>query len=323
MTTPNHASASRTARILVLLLLFAFLVLGAACSAPNFQPNSPGTGGNDNFDKGGTESKVDKSAAPSTGIDRKVIGTAAASLESDDVKDSAARLTAAVEALGGYVSGSSLVELSDARFRAVLILRIPAAEMDVLLAKLSDFGRVVSTQTSTEDVTEAYYDAQARLTNALAQETQLLGIMKTATTVQDTLLVRAELDKVQQSIEQLKGQIRLWDALVDMATLTATLEPTATLVGENQGLRVITGSELWKGISNGFRASAAFVANAVGYLLIFLANVLLPLVVVGGVVFGIVRLMRARRRAKARRTAAGTRTPPAAPPSSPPPPVVA
>ena len=323
MTTRNHPIARRTARILALLLLSAVVVLGAACSASNFSANPPGNDSGDTADKGGSEFNKDKNAAPSTGIDRKVIGTATADLESDDVKDSAARLTAAVEALGGYVSGSSLTELTDGRFRAVLTLKVPASEMDGLLAKLGDFGKVAATQTSTEDVTEAYYDAQARLTNALAQEAQLLDIMKTATTVQDTLLVRAELDKVQQSVEQLKGQIRLWDALVDMATLTATLEPTATLVGESQGLRVITGSELWKGIANGFRASAAFVANAAGYLLIFLANVLLPLVVVGLVVFGIVRLVRARRRAKADRTAAKMQAPPPTmPPSAPPPPPV-
>jgi hypothetical protein len=322
MIALKTSTTRRAANVLVLLLLSAAIVLGAACSASNYTANPPGTGSEDTADKGGTEFTADKSASTDP-VDRKVIGTATADLESDDVKDSATRLTAAVEALGGYVSGSSLTELSDARFRAVLTLKVPAAEMDGLLAKLGDFGKVVSTRTSTEDVTEAYYDAQARLTNALAQEAQLLDIMKTATTVQDTLLVRAELDKVQQSVEQLKGQIRLWDALVDMATLTATLEPTATLVGENKGLRVITGSELWKGIANGFRASAAFVANAAGYLLIFLANVLLPLVVVGGVVFGIVRLARARRRAKARRSAAKTQAPPAPPPpTSPPPPVV-
>jgi len=299
-------------RPLLLLLLATVLATATACSASSL---IPGNGGGDTVDKGGVDASYEN-AAPTSSVARKVIGTATAALESADVKDAAARLTAAAEALGGYVSSSSLVELSDGRFRAQLTLKVPAAKLTGLLDALSDYGKVVSTSTATEDVTDAYYDAQARLRNALAQETRLLEIMESATTIQDTLLVRAELDKVQATVEQLKGQIRLWDALVDMATLTLSIAPEATMVTGNPVFRVITGSELWKGISNAFLGSVAFVANALGYLLMGLSAVLVPVAVVLAAVWGVVLLVRARRRARAKKQVArpsGSAAPPAGP----------
>jgi hypothetical protein len=308
---PRSRSLAVPLRIaLAALLALAFLAAAGCDASPANGSLDDGTG---TQDKGGSEFTAQK-GAPTSAIERKVISTASAGLESDDVPDAADRLAAAVEAMGGYVSASSRTELAEGRYRATLTLKVPAGKLAELLARLPEFGRVLSTQTASEDVTDQYYDAQARLTNALAQEAQLLEIMKKAGTIQETLLVRAELDKVQQAIEQLKGQIRLWDALVDMGTLNVTIEPPSEMVSSGGSVfRIMSGSELWRGASRAFLGSVAFVANAGGYLVMAVAALLVPAVLIAAFVLLVVALVRARRRARARRKASSPSAPPAPP----------
>jgi hypothetical protein len=307
--TPARTGVRRAPRRLLLALLVLVLLFATACAASNtgVSPEKDGAS-----DPGGIQDKTTEfSSVQDPDVSRKVIATASARLESADVEDSAARLTAAVEALGGYIAGSSLTEVSTGRFRAELVVKVPAGQLASLVARLSEFGTVRSTSSQTQDITDEYYDAAARLANAEAQEAQLLEVLKTAATVQDTLLVRTELDKVQERIEQLEGRIRMWDALVDMATLTVALEPTAVLVGEDRGIRILSFSELWKGVSRAFSGSIAFLLNAGGYLLIALSALLVPALVVLVAILLVVRLVRASRRRRTRRAA------PPPPPSAP------
>ncbi len=72
-------------------------------------------------------------------------------------------------------------------------------------------GEVEYSNTDTTDVTAEYVDLESRLNNLKAVETQLLEIMETADTVEDTLAVYTELSDTRTEIEVLEGQIRYLD----------------------------------------------------------------------------------------------------------------
>lgn len=91
------------------------------------------------------------------------------------------------------------------------------------MSELDELGTVVSRQVSGEDVTDEFVDLQSRLRNAQSHEASLLGLMNKATTVEEMLMVEAELTMVRAEIEQLQGQINYIENRSDFATISVKL----------------------------------------------------------------------------------------------------
>ena len=95
----------------------------------------------------------------------------------------------------------------------------------------------------TQDVTKAYFDTDARMRNAKRMEERLLEMLEKKTgKVSDLLEVEKELARVRESIEQMQGELKYYDALVQYATVTISLaekdldEPAAFLLRETANL---------------------------------------------------------------------------------------
>ena len=129
----------------------------------------------------------------------------------------------------------------------------------------------------------------ARLTNALAQEAQLLDIMKKAVKIEDILKVRQELNTVQQEIEQLKGQKRLMDDQIGLSTVTVSISrPVPPPVVENDdstdGVQFWGFKAIGQKIGRGFADSFNWTMNAIGSILMVLSYLIIPLVLIAVVV---------------------------------------
>jgi len=93
--------------------------------------------------------------------------------------------------------------------------------LDDFLLKLRDLGQAQNQSVSTDDVTKDYYDTQARLDNSRRMEEQLQDLLKHANSkVADLLQVERELGRVRGDIEQMQGQLKLYDFQVQYATVT-------------------------------------------------------------------------------------------------------
>jgi hypothetical protein len=89
---------------------------------------------------------------------------------------------------------------------------------------LLKLGEVRKRTTSSQDITDAYFDNAARLKADEAEEQSLLGLLeKTQGRVEDILKVREHLQTVRRQIEQIKSQLQRWDKDVDLATVTVKL----------------------------------------------------------------------------------------------------
>jgi hypothetical protein len=147
--------------------------------------------------------------------------------------------------------------------------------------------RVESESTSSQDVTEQYVDLQARLTVAQATESQYLALLDKAKTVDETLNIYNALSQVQQTIEQIKGQMQYLERTSSMSLISVNLQPTGTT-----GALVAAGwsaLETLKAAVRGIVTFGQWLANIAIWLLIFLP--------IWGTILGIV-LWRLHRRKK-------------------------
>lgn len=215
----------------------------------------------------------------------RVIKTATLRLEVEEDGFDGARekAVAAAAGFGGFVQNSEVSPTA-----ALLTFRVPADQFEATLEDLRDLGTVKDESVTGQDVTEEYVDLEARLRHWQAQELAFLDLLGEAASVAETVEIRRELSTIQQTIEQLKGRIRLLDDRTGYSTITLDLG----VVGAASAAPKEGGPSLGEAWEKAIDAGV----NVVGGTLIVL-GVLLPLAVIAGVAGGLVWLGVRRRRA--------------------------
>ncbi|MFQ8831869.1 MAG: DUF4349 domain-containing protein [Ruthenibacterium lactatiformans] len=119
------------------------------------------------------------SAAPGR---RKIILNATLSIEALDFNATCTALERAAQSCGGYVSSTSIdTPAYEGAYRtAYYEFRIPAEQYSVFLEGAGSAGNLVSKQESTQDVSSAYVDVEARLKSLKLQEERLYAMMEQA-----------------------------------------------------------------------------------------------------------------------------------------------
>ncbi|MGQ0833106.1 MAG: DUF4349 domain-containing protein [Microthrixaceae bacterium] len=188
---------------------------------------------------GGTASGAPIQARP--GVDSaKVVKTGSLDLEVregafDGVVD---RITARTVGLGGYIAESTTNESSDTPSGS-LVVRVPAASFEPLIAELRKLGDVKGVSSKGTDVTAQFTDLAARLSALSATRDRLSAVLAEARNVPDILAVQDRITAVQVEIEQIQGQQRLLDDQTSFATLAVTVgEPGSEIIETraNEGL---------------------------------------------------------------------------------------
>jgi hypothetical protein len=235
------------------------------------------------------ESNLSAQPAP----DRKLIRQGGIEIEVTDLEKAAEAVKQAVQQAGGYLAGERSSEAGGGRRNVGLTCRIPAAQLDAVIARVRGLGRVTDVNLTTSDVTEQYFDLETRLANQKRLEQRLLELLaRQAKDLGDILEVERELARVRTEIETLEGRKRLWDNQINFSTLQVTLnEPRPAFAGDEGGT--------WRTLANAFRQASDNFVFAIAGLIAF-AGGALP--VVGAAVFVgwlAVRLWRRRRRRSA------------------------
>lgn len=108
-----------------------------------------------------------------------------------------------------------------------LTLRVPAGRFQMALERIEDLGEVLGRSVRSLDVTEEFRDLTARLRNAEAVRAQLVRLLERARDVKAALAVQAELAKVTETIERLKGRLRFLEDRIAYSTITVRFRPRA------------------------------------------------------------------------------------------------
>lgn len=191
------------------------------------------------------ESSAPAPAPAASGNDlqaRKVIRSGSASLKTLSYDKTIEALTAYANGTGGYVENlytgtqyDPLVQESTLK-NGSITLRIPAGQFDGFFKTLESYGKVSDKSLVADDISAQYRDTYNQAVNLEVREAKLREIMGTAKTVQDVMAVEAELSRVRGEINQLKGNLQQWDALVSLSRITVNITEVRSLESQVTGL---------------------------------------------------------------------------------------
>jgi hypothetical protein len=165
---------------------------------------------------------IDKPGAPvPPGISRKIVYNAEVSVVVEDFATAEPEVGRLVEAAGGYVAELNVTGSPGSQRSARWRVRIPVERFEQFIEDIKKLGELERNQRTSEDVTEKYYDTEARLKNKRVEEETLVGILKDrGGKLEDVLKVEVELSRVRGEIEQLEGHLRLLANLSSLTTVT-------------------------------------------------------------------------------------------------------
>jgi len=220
---------------------------------------------------------------------RMVIKTASLSVRVKDVDAAFARALQLTEAGGGYVQSST--QSAEGGQRADLTLRIPPDGFLPLISSLEALGTEESKSLGGQDVTEEYYDLDAELQNKVEVRARLFQLLERAAKVSDAVQVEEQLERVGADVNRIKGRMKYLQTMVGLATVNLSIYSEARPAAEE----FIN----WSIIGHGFVTAARVLVRAFFFILQALV-VLIPLGVLGGgIAWGVVAVLRARRKRRA------------------------
>lgn len=203
-----------------------------------------------------------------------------------DFDTSLANVSRIATSLGGFVLTSSTQDQNTGTFT----LRIPAKKFDVAMERLRGIGEVKADAVAGQDVTAEFIDQAAHLEILLDRKALLEGLLSEATTSSEILRLSALVEQTQFEIERTQGQLRYLRNQVAEATIKVDLReqhapeeetgPTTDNPSLADAIRLG-----WEG----FLRVISTVIVGLGYLV--------PIAAIGLALWGIVTLVRRRRRA--------------------------
>lgn len=181
----------------------------------------------------GAMPQAEKALPKPESVQRKIIYKASVDLVVEDFSAVPSRLEAMVKQFSGYIAQSNVSGSPGTPRSGRWTIRVPADRYDGLLATVQGLGEVRSVASNSEDVSEEYYDVQARVRNSKKQEERLLKLLETATgKLEEVLKVESELARVRGEIERLEGRVRMLDNLTAMSTVELRVEEIKDYVPE-------------------------------------------------------------------------------------------
>jgi hypothetical protein len=212
---------------------------------------------------------------------RKVIRNASLELQTLEFDKAVTSIDAITAGFGGYME-SSYVSGRDINSsygygtrNASFTVRVPSETLD---AFLNSFGggefNVIGKSTSANDITDSYFDSQARLDSLKLQEQRLLGMLDGATELEYMIQLEQELMRVRYEIESLTSQLNRMDSFVSHSTVNINLyevvkyeeiDDVPVTFGERISL-AFTNS--WKAFGDFCQSFAVAFVSAIPFLLL-------------------------------------------------------
>lgn len=223
----------------------------------------------------------------------KRIYTATLEMETTAFDEAAKQLAALVERSGGWFASSSVNNRGSGYRYGGYVIRVPAARFDEFCAQAGALCHLTYQESSTEDVSEYYYDTAGRLKTQQTKLERLQILLAKAENMEDIITVESAISDTEAAIEALSGELQHYDALVDYSTVSINLnevyklsnvEEPATGFGSRIGAAFVSG---WQSFVNGLESLA--VGLAYGWMWVL---------VLAAVAVTTVRLLRRRRKSQ-------------------------
>ena len=272
---------------------------GASASTADNEPETGYWSNNSKSEDSYDEDGYDAEGAPAAASDPasrpvKMIYNGYMEMQTQDFDAAASGIEALVRELGGYFQQSSVSNRGSSSYRyGSYTIRIPAAQFETFFQRAGQLCHVTYTNTTADDVSESYYDTEARLETARIKLERLQQLLAKATSMEDIITIESAISETEWDIENLSGTLRHYDALVDYATVNVELSEVYQLSGQDKAVTTF-GGRLGQSFVNGLRA----VGSALEDFAVWLAYSWVWLAVIAAVIVVSIRLIRRKRSGK-------------------------
>ena len=299
-------------KAIILLITMACIFSLAGCS--NYEndmvgnPTAPGSNLMSSVGKSGTGGAMSDSAysasdsadvLSSAEHERKVIRDAHMTIESDNAVELFANLSAFNRSLGGY-EFSNQTQHFDTFTSVEAVLKVPPEKLDEFMNYAGESGKIVRSGTTSDDVTDSYYDMQTRVETKRRTLESYYTLLEKAETSTEIITIQRTIDSIIEDIEAFEGRLRVMDSLVDMATVKLYISQKNDPVLEERreiDWNALTLDDMGYFIRNGFVSVVLFIVSIFQWAVIALVVAspvwILPVIVI------IVLLRRRRKNRKA------------------------
>ena len=198
----------------------------------------------------GTLTGTTDSATQEVSTDQKLIKRVNMDAETEDLEALLPQLLQEISALNGYVESQEIYNGSSYasyRYRnARLTIRVPAENLEGLVAQVKGASNVVSYNESVEDVTLTYVDMETRILVLETERDRLLELMEQAETMSDLLEIEARLTDVRGTLESINSQLKVLQNQVSYATIEL-------YINQVKAYTEVEEQTVWQRIASGFK----------------------------------------------------------------------
>jgi hypothetical protein len=159
-------------------------------------------------------------------LTRKIIYNADLRIVVENIEKAGDSVKQIVKDNNAYIANSNLTGAGLGQRQGTWTIRVPVDQFQPCVDALLKLGVSQQNKTDSKDVTEEYYDIEARIKNKQVEETRLQGYLeekKATSKLEDILTIERELNRVRGEIDQLQGRLRLLSSLSAQSTITLTL----------------------------------------------------------------------------------------------------
>ncbi len=198
--------------------------LGAVVSnerAPSSGPSDQTTSISTDDSRGSDTDQLETGFPPVAAQDRLIVRIVDMTIEVDDVPRRISDVSGIALQHGGWV----VSEQRSSRHVGGISIRVPSAQLDAAVRAISALGLdVLSLSSSSQDVTEEYFDVQSRITNLNATRDSLHELLSREGELEEILAVQREITRVSEEIEVLEGRKRYLEQTSATSLINVTLE---------------------------------------------------------------------------------------------------
>ena len=190
----------------------------------------------------------------------KMIYTARLEVETTDFPVCAAALEELAAELGGYLESASVNSYNSGYRTGYYTVRVPSKQFQPFLKTVGEIGHVVYQEKDSQNISESYYDTESRLTTQRTKLERLQALLAQAENMEDLITIESAIAETELAIEQLTGELRHYDALVDYATIEVSLSEVTRLSNVEEAPPGF-GSRLGTAFAGGLDSFGDFVQN--------------------------------------------------------------
>lgn len=264
------------------LLLFIIVLLGVftltGCAQGNY---GPGEVGNEDTAGGGSENSI---ILPN--VNRKIIYTVDISVKSDDLAKSSREIKALIDFEEDWIESERLSETTN-----YIVFRVKTSRLNEFVEGIKSDHETTRYEVSSEDVSNKYFDAEARKNTLIAERNRLVELIDSSNT-HEIIQINQRLSQIDTELLIINRDLSDIDSLVEYSTVKVYIHgPKVSPKPPSYG----------KTLSNSFKGGWNAVVVVLKFLLqaiITLIPFLVIAVPVGGGIIGVLYYNKHHRKPK-------------------------